>query len=116
MATNTGTMFLLLKQAMRGPPDGAAHKAVDQLITQAEGIVQGRADSKEVEVLLQAKQMLTCDPLHIPLRQSLAQLERLQREIARGSKPAGNEFSVLIDSLNRALGYGLRRLVELQQG
>jgi hypothetical protein len=59
--------------------------------------------------------MLTCDPLHIPLRKSVAHLDRLQREVSGGGKPATNEFAVIIDSLNRSLSYRLRRLVELQQ-
>jgi hypothetical protein len=46
--------FSRLKQAMLGLPDDAAQKTVDKLVTQGEGIVHGREDGKEVEVLLQA--------------------------------------------------------------
>lgn len=107
--------FPMLKKALDGLPDDAARDAANAQIVRAEGILQGGADGDEVEVLLKAKQVLSCDPLHIPLRQSIAQLERLQRDIIRGNKPTGKEFSVLIDVLNRAMSYGLRRLVELQQ-
>jgi len=107
--------FPILRQAMEGLPDDAAREAANRLIAHAEGILQGQADGDEVEVLLKAKQMLMCDPIHIPLRRSLDHLERLQRDIARGAQPSDNEFSVLIDVLNRAMSYGLQRLVDLQQ-
>jgi len=107
--------FPILRQAMEGLPEDATREAANRLIADAEGILQGQEEGDEVEVLLKAKQMLMCDPLHIPLRRSLDHLERLQRDIARGTQPSDNEFSVLIDGLNRAMSYGLQRLVDLQQ-
>lgn len=107
--------FPILRQAMDELPESPAREAAIALTAQAEGILQGQTDGNEIEVLLKARQMLTCDPLHIPLRQALAHLERLQRDITRGTKPSDNEFSVLIDLLNRAMSYSLRRLVDLQQ-
>jgi hypothetical protein len=107
--------FPVLKQAVAGLPDDAAREAANAWIVRAEGILEGRARGDEVEVLLKAKQMLLCDPLHIPLHQSLTHLERLQRDIARGAKPSDNAFSVLVDLLNRAMSYGLQRLIDLRR-
>jgi hypothetical protein len=34
---------------------------------------------------------------------------------ARGAKPSDNAFSVLVDLLNRAMSYGLQRLIDLRR-
>lgn len=64
-------------------PEDAARAAANSSIANAEGILQGQAEGDEVEVLIKAKQLLMCDPMHIPLRRTLDHLERLQRDIVR---------------------------------
>lgn len=106
--------FPLLKEALQGLPEDATHAAARAQIAHAEDILQGQADGDEIQALLTAKQILQCDPLHIPLRQSRAQMERLQRDMLLGEKPSADRFNTLTDLVKRALQAGLDRLVEVQ--
>lgn len=104
----------MLKLALSAlPPDDTRAAATAQVAT-AEAIIQGAAAGDEIQTLVNARQLLVCDPLDIPVRQSLALLLRMQRDVARGASPSGNDFSALIDLLNRAMTDGLQRLVALQ--
>ena len=105
----------LIRHAVAELPDDAARRTADALVLRAEDMLQGSAEGDEVETLVKARQMLRCDPLHIPLRQSMAHVERLHRSLGQGSKPSAEDFSALIDSLIEAQSYGLNHLAELQR-
>ena len=107
--------MLPIRLALKGLPDDPARSAAARDIDSAEAIIQGQETGDVVKTLLQAKQYLMCDPLHIPLRQALSHLARLRRDIAAGTKPSDDDFSVEIDQLNRAMDYGLRHLNELEK-
>ncbi len=111
----TLTWMLPIRLALKGLPDDPARSAAARDIDSAEAIIQGQETGDVVKTLLQAKQYLMCDPLHIPLRQALSHLARLRRDIAAGTKPSDDDFSVEIDQLNRAMDYGLRHLNELEK-
>jgi hypothetical protein len=49
------------------------------------------------------------------MRQSLVHLSRLQRKISQGTSPSVGDFAALIGLLNRAMDYGLQRLVKLER-
>ena len=107
--------FRNIKLALAGLPVGAARDAATTRIAQAEAILQGQSEGDEVQVLLKARRLLECDSLHIPMRESLTLLARMHRDVGRGVKPSSDSFSVLIDHLDRAMSYGLQRLVDLER-
>ena len=107
--------FQNIKLALAGLPIGAARDGALAHVARAEAILQGQAEGDEVHTLLQARQLLECDALHVPMRESLKRLGRIHGEVGRGAKPSGDSFSVLIDHLNRAMHYGLQRLVDLER-
>ncbi len=107
--------FPTLKRALSGLPAGTTREAAKTQIAAAEAIVHGQAAGDEIRTLLQARQLLVCDPLDIPMQQSLAHLSRLHRNILQGKSPSADDFNALIGLLNRAMDYGLQRLVKLER-
>lgn len=107
--------FPTIKLALQGLREDPAREAANTHISRAEAILQGQSEGDEIQMMLKAKQLLKCDPLHIPLGESLSHLTRLDRDIARGTKPAADDFALLVELLNRAMRYALQRLAELER-
>jgi hypothetical protein len=107
--------FRNIKLALSGLPVDAARDAAFTQIARAEAILQGQAEGDEVQTLLEARRLMECDALHIPMRESLTRLVRIHGEVGRGAKPSSDSFSVLIDHLNRAMSYALQRLIDLER-
>ena len=107
--------FPNIKLALAGLPADAVRDAALTQIARAEAVLQTQAEGDEVQILLQARQLLECDALHVPMRESLNRLARIRGEVGRGAQPSSDSFSALIDQLNGAMNYALHRLVDLER-
>jgi hypothetical protein len=107
--------FPNLKLALAGLPVDAARDAAITRVGEAEAILQGQAEGDDIQVLLGVRRLLECDPLHIPMRDALARIERMQREAGRGAMPGSDAFDLLLDPMSGAMNYGLQRLIDLER-
>ena len=97
--------FPLLYTSLLTLPDDVTVSAVNDLIGRAEGIMKGEKDGDPVKPLREARDLLACDDLDIPLKEAIEAQEKLMKQLGQHTK--NNAYDTLIDSLRRALAYTL---------
>ena len=97
--------FPLLHTSLLTLPDDATVRATGDLIGRAEDILQGDEEGDPVGPLKEARHMLTCDGLDIPLKDAMQAQETLMKQLGPNTKT--KDYDTLIDSLRRALAYTL---------
>jgi hypothetical protein len=97
--------FPLLHTSLLTLPDDAAVRAAGDRIGRSEDILQGDEDGDAVAPLKEARDMLTCDGLDIPLKDAMQAQETLSKHL--NPKTKTSDYDTLIDSMRRALAYTL---------
>jgi hypothetical protein len=97
--------FPLLQASLLTLPDDATARAAGDLIGGAEGILQGDKDGDPVAPLKEARHMLACDGLDIPLRNAMEAQENLLKQLSQNTKTSA--YDTLMESLRSALAYAL---------
>ncbi len=101
--TKALTWIPLLQTSLLTLPDNVTTNAAGDLFGQAQNIMQGDEDGNAVEVFKQARHMLACDDLNIPLQQAIDAQTRLMEKLNKGEKKA--TFNELLDALHNTLRY-----------
>ena len=78
--------FPLLHASLLTLPDNATVNATEDLIVDAREIMQGDKTGDPVEVLNQARHMLACDGLDIPIQEPVRALDTLPAQLAQGNQ------------------------------
>jgi hypothetical protein len=99
------TWFPLLRTSLLTLPNDATVRAANDYIGQAEAIMQGDKGGDPMMALNEARHMLACDGLDIPLQAATQAQADLMKKIGQNTK--GNTYDPLIDSLRSALAYAL---------
>lgn len=97
--------FPLLQKSLLTLPNDATTSAAGDLIGRAEDIMQGDKDSDPLAPLREARHMLACDSLDIPLQEAMQAQDNLLKQLDQNTK--NNAYDTLRDALRRALAYTL---------
>lgn len=100
------TWFPLLQTSLLTLPDDASVSAAGDLIGNAENILRGVKDGDPEKPLKQARHMLACDGLDIPLQQAIAEQGKLMNQLGQNEK--NSSYDALLYSLRSALAYVLK--------
>ncbi len=100
------TWFPLLHTSMLTLSDDVTVSAAEDWVGDAEDILQGNKDGNFEKSLKEARHMLACDSLDIPLQQAIAEQGKLLEQLGKGIK--NDSYDALLDSLRRALAYVLK--------
>jgi len=95
--------FPLLHESLRTLPDGATESAAEDLIVAAEEVMQGDKAGDPVSLLNQARHMLACDGLDIPIHNAISAMDALLRQPGQGDQGKNNSYAVALDALRSAL-------------
>jgi hypothetical protein len=95
----------LLRTSLLTLPDDATVSATNNYIGQAEDIMQGDKDGDPIMFLKEARHMLACDGLDIPLQEAMQAQGDLIKKIGQNTKK--DTYDTLVDSMRRALAYAL---------
>ena len=101
--------FPLLQTSMLTLPDDPTMSAVSDWIGRTDDIMQGDRDGDPMKSLMEARHMLACDDLDIPLQAAIQAQSKLMKQL--GPKKSAKNISTydtLLDSLRRALLYTLQ--------
>lgn len=99
------TWFPVLQTSLLTMPDDSAISAAGDLIGRAEDILQSGKDADPMAPLKEARHMLACDSLDIPLQAAIQAQDDLMRQF--GPQTKIGSFDALLDALNSALAYTL---------
>jgi hypothetical protein len=99
--------FPLLHASLLTLPDDATESAAEDLIVGAEGIMQGDKAGDPVTLLNQARHMLACDGLDIPIQDAMSAMDALLTQLGQGNPGKNNAYDVILDALRSALLYTL---------
>lgn len=99
------TWFPLLHASLRMLPDDANVKAAGDLIYRAEDLMQGDREGDPLELLSQARHMLACDSLDIPLQKAIQAQSSLIKQFKPSTK--SNAYDTLLNALHNTLNYSL---------
>jgi len=99
------TWFPLLHASLLTLPDDATVKAAAELIDRAEGFMQGDSEGDPLDILSQARRMLACDKLNIPLQKALKAQRNLIKGFGKSTK--SNAYDTLLNALHSTLDYSL---------
>jgi hypothetical protein len=91
------SLLTLLKDATVG--------AADNLVGQAESMLQGDIEGDPITPLMAARHMLACDGLDIPLQNAIKAQGKLMEQF--GEKTKKSDYDSLLNSLRSALAYSL---------
>jgi len=108
--TKTLTWIPLLQTSLLTLPDDATSNAAGDLIGQAQSVMQGDEKGNAIGLLKQARHMLACDDLNIPLRQAIDAQIHLVDKLNKGDNKA--TFDELINALHRALSYTIDKIAK----
>ena len=97
--------FPLLQRSLQTIPDDAAVSAAGDLIGSAEDIMQGDIDGDPMKPLREARHMLACDGLDIPLQEAMQAQDKLMKQLGQHKPVKNSAYDTLLDSLRSALGY-----------
>ena len=103
--SRTLTWFPLLQTSLMTLPYDPTVSAADDLIGNAEDIMQGDKEGDPMISLKDARHMLACDKLDIPLQQAITEEDKLASTLGVNTKVSA--YDDLLDSLHRALTYVL---------
>jgi hypothetical protein len=96
----------LLRTSLLTLPEDATASAAEDLLGRATQAMQGDVKSSNpMESLKQARHMLACDDLDIPLQAAMQAQDNLMNSLDRNTK--NSAYDSLIDSLHNALTYTL---------
>jgi hypothetical protein len=99
------TWFPVLKASLRTLPQDETVIAASDLVDKAADIMQSDKGGDALVSLKQARHMLTCDSLDIPLQAAIQDQQSLLEQLGRDTKSSA--YDSLIDSLRSALAYTL---------
>ena len=99
--------FPLLHASLLTLPDDATENAAEDLIVGAEEVMQGDKAGDPVTLLNQARHMLACDGLDIPIQEAMRALDALLVQPGQGNTGKNSAYDVLLDALRNALLYTL---------
>ncbi len=103
------TWMPLLQTAMLSLPDDARTRAANDLISRAEDIMQTEGKGNPMQHLREARHMLACDALDLPLQEAREAQRTLAKQFAKGKPVSAKAYTRLIDSLRSALLYVLQK-------
>ena len=101
------TWFPVLHSSLLTLPDDATVREADYLIGRAEDSMQRIGNSDPLQYLGEARHMLACDGLDIPLHSALRAQANLQKKLQQQIPPKPSAYDALLDSLRNALAYTL---------
>ena len=104
------TWFPLLHTSLNTLPNDPSRSSANDFIADAEAILQHEKDGDPMKPLREARHMLACDELDIPLQQAMKAHAALQKQLNQTTKI--NAFDTLITSLHSALVYTLKMNVQ----
>jgi hypothetical protein len=99
--------FPLLQASLLTLPDDATESAAEDFIVGAKEVMQGDKTGDPVTLLNQARHMLACDGLDIPIQEAMRALDALPAQLAQGNQGKSNAYDALLDALRNALMYTL---------
>jgi len=99
------TWFPLLQASLRTLPQDETVLAASDLVGKADDIMQGDKGGDALALLKEARHMLTCDSLDIPLQAAIEEQQSLVEQLGPDTK--NSAYNSLIDSLRSALAYTL---------
>lgn len=95
--------FPLLQTSLLTLPDDATTNAAGDLFGQAQSIMQNDEKGDATELLKQARHMLACDDLNIPLQQAIDAQTLLIEKLIKGENKV--TFDDLLEALHNSLSY-----------
>jgi hypothetical protein len=99
--------FPLLQTSLLTLPDDATVSAANDLIGRAEDIMQRAGNGNPLQLLREARHMLACDGLDIPLQEAMQAQDKLMKQFGQQHPVNNSAYESLLDSLRRALAYTL---------
>ena len=99
------TWFPLLHTSLQTLPEDAAVSAANDLIDRSADIMQSDKDSDAMAPLREARHLLACDGLDIPLQQAMQAQDDLMQQLNLNTK--NRAYNDLRDALRSALAYTL---------
>jgi hypothetical protein len=84
-------------------PGDATESAAEDLIVGAEEVMQGDKAGDPVTLLNQARHMLACDGLDIPIQDAMSAMGALMTQLGQGNQGKNNTYDVILDALRNAL-------------
>ncbi len=99
------TWFPLLHASLQTLPNNATVKAAADLIDRAEDYMQGDSEGNPMDLLAQARHMLACDSLDIPMQQALQAQSSLIKQFNKNTK--SKAYDDLLNALHETLHYAL---------
>ena len=100
------TWFPLLQTSLLTLPNDATVSAAEESISRAEDIMQGDKDGDAMQSLKEARHMLACDGLDIPLQEAMQAQDELMKQLNQNTKNIA--YDTLRDALRNALAYTLK--------
>jgi len=97
--------FPLLQTSLLTLPNDATVSAAEESIGRAEDIMQGDKDGDAMQSLKEARHMLACDGLDIPLQEAMQAQDELMKQLNQNTKNIA--YDNLRDALRNALAYTL---------
>jgi hypothetical protein len=98
--------FPLLQTSLLTLPNDAIVSAAEESIGRAEDIMQGDKDGDAMQSLKEARHMLACDNLDIPLQNAMQAQDELLKQLNQNAKNIS--YNTLRDALRSALLYTLQ--------
>jgi len=100
------TWFPLLHASLQTLPNDATVQATGDLIDQAEEFMQGEREGDPMDILNQARHMLACDGLDIPLQKAIQTQSSLIKHFGKNTK--AKAYDRLLNALHSTLSYALK--------
>lgn|GEM_PF-3501658 len=97
----------LLKTSLVVLPDDPIVRASDDWITSAEAIMRGDENGNPLMALKQARHLLACDSLDIPLHKAIRSQTQLIKRFGGTKSPDVSDYDTLLNSLHDALNFAL---------
>jgi len=101
----TLTWFPLLRTSLSTLPEDVTVNVASGWIGDAEDILQGAKSGDPTKSLEEARHMLACDGLDIPLQRAIVEQGKLVKK--HGNDGKGDSYDALLESLRSALAYAL---------
>jgi len=99
--------FPVLRASLLTLSDDATETATDDLVGRAEEIMQGGKEGDPMAPLVQARHMMACDGLDIPLQAAMRAQDDLMKALGQDSPDKSSSYDQLLDALRNALLYTL---------
>jgi hypothetical protein len=106
------TWFPVLHMSLQTMPEDATTNAADDLISHAEDKLQrieGIEGGDPFKYLSDARHILACDDLDIPLHSAMQAQGDLLTKLGQRTPPKASDYDGIIESLRNALTYALQR-------